>query len=188
MSGVSSRLIVGLGNPGRKYEKTRHNLGFLVGRRLAHDQRWKFTENLSLKGLVAQGIIDHTNIVLLLPLMYVNNSGIAVKEIVQRKKIALENILVVCDDLNLSFGQLRLRPKGSDGGHNGLTSVIEHLKTKDFARLRIGIGRPVRKEDVVDFVLSEFEKEEQKQLPDVIERAAECGLAWLAKGTKETIS
>ena len=187
MSKASLRLIVGLGNPERKYAKTRHNFGFLVGQSLAHNRKWTFKQNSAVKGLVAQGVVEQKDVVLFLPLTYVNHSGLAIKEIVSRKNIALENILVVCDDLNLPFGQMRLRPNGSDGGHNGLTSVIQELKTKEFPRLRLGIGRPQHKNDVVDFVLSDFEAEEQKQLPEFIGRAAECCRMWLSEGTKETM-
>ncbi len=187
MASSSLRLIVGLGNPEKKYEKTRHNFGFCVGQRLARDCKWKFAENAAVRGLVAQGTFDHQGTIILLPLTYVNRSGVAVREFVLRKKIALENILIVCDDLNLPFGQLRLRPDGSDGGHNGLTSVIQELQTKDFSRLRLGVGRPQHKDDVVDFVLSNFEAEEQRQLPDIINHAAQCCLTWLTEGTKETM-
>jgi len=184
---LTSRLIVGLGNPGKDYEYTRHNLGFLVARHLAKRYKLEFVKDPALGGSMAHGQIEKQNFFLLLPLTYVNNSGRVVKKVVKTKHIALEDLLVVCDDLNLSFGQLRLRESGSDGGHNGLSSIIEGLATNKFARLRLGIGQPKRKEETVDFVLSEFDKEEKNGLEDFVEEAAGCCMAWLTKGTAKAM-
>ena len=132
---------------------------------------------------MAQGIVEEQKIFLLLPLTFMNHSGVVVKEIVRRKKISLENILVVCDDINLKFGELRLRASGSDGGHNGLNSLIGYLHVQEFARLRFGIGRPAQKEEVVDYVLSEFEGHEKQQLVHLIGEAVDCCMTWIKKGT-----
>lgn len=184
----SPQLIVGLGNPGKGYEYTRHNFGFLAVARLAKEFGLKFSKSTSLKSFVAEGSIEGHDTCLLLPQTFMNNSGTAVQEAARRKSIAPENILVVCDDLNLDFGQFRLRPNGSDGGHNGLVSVIAHLASKEFARLRLGIGRPQSKEETVDFVLTNFSKEERKELPALLEEAVRCCAVWLTQGTAKAMN
>ena len=176
------KLIVGLGNPGREYEWTRHNLGFLVLTHLARKHRFKFSKSSRIQGLAAGGQIHNHEVLLLLPLTYMNNSGTAVQQASEDKGITAENILVVCDDFHVDFGHLRLRSEGSDGGHNGLASIIEHLKTKKFARLRLGIGAPASKEGAVDFVLGEFNQREKEALSDFSPRAAECCEVWLMEG------
>ncbi|HOW35607.1 MAG TPA: aminoacyl-tRNA hydrolase [Candidatus Omnitrophota bacterium] len=181
------RLIVGLGNPGKDYQHTRHNLGFLVAEHLAKRYKLKWTRSLTVRGLVAHGVIEQNKIYLLLPSTYMNHSGIAVRQMAGRKKIALENILVICDDLNLEFGQMRLKPKGSDGGHHGLHSIVEHIKSNEFTRLRLGIGQPADREEVVNFVLSPFSQAEKKNLVDFVARAADCVVAWILTGTEKTM-
>jgi len=173
------RFIVGLGNPGKEYSFARHNLGFLVVQDLAKRYKISFSKNFSLKGLLGEGSIENTDVRLLLPLTYMNNSGLAVKEVVKRDNPSLDELLVVTDDFHLEFGQMRIRPFGSDGGHNGLQSIIEHLGTNRFARLRLGIGSPAGKEQVVDFVLSQFSSQEKKQLAVFIEEAVGCCVVWL---------
>jgi len=180
-------LIVGLGNPGRQYENTRHNLGFFVVQYLAKKFSLKLETSSLTKGFVAEGQWEGTRVYLLLPMTFMNNSGVAIKSIVVKKEIALENILVICDDLNLDFGQLRLRSKGGDGGHNGLSSVIQYLETEKFSRLRMGIDSPNGKKDVTDYVLEEFSKKEQNGLNDFIREAAECCLAWMRDGTNQAM-
>ncbi len=116
-----------------------------------------------------------------------NNSGVAVKQAVVQKKINLESVLVACDDVHLDFGQVRIRTRGSDGGHNGLTSLIQKLATKDFTRLRLGVGSPKRKEDLVDYVLDDFSKKERKELDLFIQKAADCCTAWLTQGAHKAM-
>jgi peptidyl-tRNA hydrolase, PTH1 family len=169
-----SRLIVGLGNPGKNYEYTRHNLGFLVVHQLATRLKCGFESSSLTKGLTAKGSLEQKEIHFLLPMNFINNSGPAVKQIMVKEEIALENICIVCDDLNLDFRQLRIRSKGSDGGHNGLGSIIYHLESDAFPRLRMGIGQPKGKADSVDYVLEEFKKDEKRYLEDFIIEAAEC--------------
>ena len=176
------KIIVGLGNPGKEYEYTRHNLGFLVVTLLAQQNSLKFLKSSVTQALTAQGEIGNQEVVLLLPWTYVNNSGSVVNQIMVHQAISPENILVVCDDLNTDFGQIRLRSQGSGGGHNGLASIIEKLKTKKFPRLRMGIGSPLKKEETVNFVLGEFSSNEKKALGDFIQKAADCCLFWLAEG------
>jgi len=176
------RLIVGLGNPGRDYENTRHNLGFLVVRRLAETLKLNFALSSLTNGLTAEGAFEGEPICLLAPSTFMNNSGVAVRQVMAKKDISPDDILVICDDFHLDFGQIRLRTKGSDGGHNGLSSVIQHLKTEQFARLRLGIGQPANKGDTVDYVLEEFKKAEKCQIDAFIDEAESCCLAWLTKG------
>lgn len=122
---------------------------------------------------------------LLLPLTYMNHSGIAVRDVMRKKEIALEDLLVITDDFQLPFGQLRFRPKGSGGGHNGLASIIEHLGDDQFSRLRIGVGAPAGSS--TDYVLGNFSKQEQKALKAIIEAAAEGCLVWLNEGINKAM-
>ncbi len=183
-----SRLVVGLGNPGRDYEFTRHNVGFLAVARVAEVYKVKFTKSASLKSFVGRGEIEGEEFFLLLPLTYMNNSGQAVQQALQTKNISLDQMLVICDDLNLAFGQMRLRPRGSSGGHNGLNSIIAHLGANEFARLRLGLGSPARKEEAVDFVLSEFNSQEKKELNSILQNAVDCCRVWLTSPIGEAMN
>jgi len=176
------RLIAGLGNPGGDYEYTRHNLGFLVIQRLAEKLKLKFTLSSLTNGLTAEGMFEDKAICLLMPLTYMNNSGIAVHQVMTKKNLQPEDVLIVCDDFHLDFEQIRLRAKGSDGGHNGLNSIIHRLGTEKFSRLRMGISQPANKKDTVDYVLEEFKKKEKDCLDNFIDEAASCCLAWLREG------
>jgi PTH1 family peptidyl-tRNA hydrolase len=168
------RLIVGLGNPGRNYRYTRHNIGFMIAEALAQRLDTGFKRSFLLKGRLAQ----KGDILLAKPQTFMNLSGQSVKRIAERFKVAVSDIFVICDDLSLPFGKLRLRRRGSAGGHKGLSSVAERLGTQDFARLRIGVGAPKGGVDPADFVLSDFTPEERDELPAVIARACDCALAW----------
>ncbi len=181
------RLIVGLGNPGRKYELTRHNLGFRVVDHLAVRYRIRLRRTLTPPACRGRGRIKGQDSTLVKPLTYMNNSGTAVSRIIRRGHFALDNCLIISDDFQLPFGQMRFRGEGSSGGHNGLQSVIDHLGTRDFARLRVGIG-PVEDEDIADFVLREFSLTEKKQLEGIIRRAAEGCLAWLHEGMTKAMN
>lgn len=177
-----TRLIVGLGNPGRDYEYTRHNLGFLVVEHLAKKNNLRFRKSSFTSGLTAEGKVAGNDLCCLLPSTYMNNSGAAVKQAVLNKNLDHTDILIVCDDFHLDFGQVRIRSKGTDGGHNGLTSVIEHLGTQAFARLRLGIGVPVKGQESVEYVLGKWTAGEEKQLDEFIDRAADCCGVWLQQG------
>jgi PTH1 family peptidyl-tRNA hydrolase len=189
---TEKRVIVGLGNPGKEYEYTRHNLGFLVLVHIAKKAGLKFSKSSFTNGFLTAGDFDGVRGELLIPTTFMNNSGVAVSQMVKNQKLAHENILVVCDDMSLPFAQMRLRPDGSHGGHNGLRSIIDHLGEKNFPRLRLGIGVPPSKytqkgDDSqhqlnVDYVLGAFNKEERKELDGFIEEAAECCLMWLREG------
>lgn len=176
--------LVGLGNPGAEYAGTRHNVGFDIVERIAGQVRAPFKPG---KGdyVIAVGSFKNTEIGLVKPLTYMNNSGEAVLDIRDRYDIPLERFLILCDDFQLPLGRLRMRPDGSDGGHNGLYSIIYHLKSNSFPRLRCGIasdGMPVDKTLMAAFVLSPFSPAERSQVDDMIARAAEATLAFAVDG------
>ncbi|MBF0532350.1 MAG: aminoacyl-tRNA hydrolase [Candidatus Omnitrophica bacterium] len=178
---MDTRVIFGLGNPGREYENTRHNLGFMVLACLARQRGLVFKNCAFAKGWLAQELTGSRLTVLFLPATFMNLSGNAVRKVLDKQGVGLAQILLVCDDLNLDFGQMRLRKKGSDGGHNGLKSVIAAFASQEFARLRIGIGHPGNKDAVVDYVLQPFNKEERERLPAIVETAAECCSKWASQ-------
>ncbi len=172
------RLIVGLGNPGPKYTFTRHNVGWLVVDHMVSQESCG-TPEMRHKAMFWGPIVLHDQRSLILkPLTYMNLSGLAVLSAVSRFAISLEDILVVYDDMALPFGDTRLRAKGSSAGHKGIQSIINTLGSQNIPRLRIGIGSP-GKDDNVDHVLSNFNKEEQALLPDVLEKACSGIRMWL---------
>jgi PTH1 family peptidyl-tRNA hydrolase len=178
-------LIVGLGNPGEVYEGTRHNIGFRVVKALAEKRGAHFRPALAqVKGMLAQTKVEEKNIFLLMPLTYMNESGLAVRKCLDYFSIALDHCLIIVDDIALPLGSFRLRRKGSSGGHNGLKSVEAHLGSDEYARLRIGIGR-VPEQPLADYVLSRFNAQEEKELPEVIQRALELVDAWMQKSQKQ---
>ncbi len=173
------KAVVGLGNPGRRYAKTRHNVGFLVADALASRVGARFSFRTPLY-VLAQAEVEGVRMVVVKPLTYMNNSGQAVATLLRERGLSPQALLVVHDDVNLPFGRLRLRAKGSDGGHNGVASVIAQLGTEQFARLRIGIGAHFSPGQMVDYVLSKFSGEEWQRLGVVIERAVEACLTFVA--------
>jgi PTH1 family peptidyl-tRNA hydrolase len=181
------KLIVGLGNPGFIYAHSRHNIGFAVLKALSRIYKIPLKKDKCTIALAGKGKINHQNVILATPLTYMNLSGIAVKGLVRQYAIDLDNLLVVCDDLDLGFGRLKIKPSGSSGGHRGLKSIMDSVGTEDFARLRIGIGRPNRIE-ASNFVLSPFTRREKGQLKSVIEDACECCHAWIATGITKTMN
>ena len=167
-------LIVGLGNPDRKYALTRHNSGFLCVDELAEKKGFKI-DRLKFKSLTARTEIAGKNALVIKPSTYMNNSGIAVKEAASFYKIKPENIIVIFDDVSLDVGKMRIRRKGTDGGHNGIKSIIYHLQSDAFPRIKIGVGhKPNEEYDLADWVLSRFTEDEQKALLPVFENAAEA--------------
>ena len=177
------KLIVGLGNPEKRYEWTRHNLGFLVLGALAQKWDLKYKKSAVTRAMEAKALIEGETCSLMMPLTYMNNSGVAVKQWLDKKGLAPGDMLIVGDDLALNFGQIRLRPSGTAGGHNGIQSVIEHLGTKDFVRLRLGIGQPRPSQDTAEYVLSNFTSGEKKFLPDFINVAVACVTSWVTQGS-----
>ena len=176
---AAEKLVIGLGNPGSEYQKTRHNLGFLVVMRLAKEYGAEFKKSRQTNALVAEIKEGDTKSLLVLPLTYMNNSGIAVRDIAHFDKIVPQDILVVCDDINLDFGEMRLRMEGSDGGHNGLKSMIAEFGGQDFPRLKMGVGAPPSRELQADYVLSGFKTQEIKELSGFVDQAVECCRLWL---------
>lgn len=185
---AETRLIVGLGNPDEKYRYTRHNWGYLVVQELIALWDVRSRHDTAVQGLVAKSERDGITCYLLLPLTYMNLSGAAVSALAKKKSIALENVLVVCDDLDLPFGQMRLRAKGSAGGHNGLKSIINSFGSNEFARLRGGIGRPKERDKTVEFVLDGFNAQEKKQLTGELKTAVECCEVWVRHGVDEAMN
>lgn len=176
-----AKVIIGLGNPDPEYSYTRHNAGAQAVRRLAKKNKFVFKMNRSFKSFLAQGKIGGRNVFLFLPQTFMNISGEAVVVFLRKKHIALENILVVYDDVSLPLGELRVRARGSAGGHNGLASVIQKLATKDFARLRIGIGGRAYN-DLSTYVLAGFSEDEKSLLNETLDRAVEGINMWVCDG------
>lgn len=161
-------VIVGLGNPGKNYEMTRHNMGFLVVQGFAHALGWPFKEDKQFFAKVAKGKIDQVTVHLLLPLTYMNESGKALRSYLEYYKLGPQHVIIVNDDIDLDFGQMRVRMVGSAGGHNGLKSIQAHLHTQHYVRLRMGIGRGEKQKILADYVLDRFSKEEEEQLADFL--------------------
>ena len=174
-------LIVGLGNPGEAYKKTRHNVGFNIVQSLAKKHSLSFKHASHLIGDVAQGQICGKKGLLLLPTTFMNSSGDAVRRCIDYFKIALDHMMVVCDDVALPIGTLRLRSKGSSGGHNGLKSIEAHVHTQFYARLKIGVSSP-EQEELTDYVLGKFTQEESKKIQEMTEKAIEVLELWIAAG------
>jgi PTH1 family peptidyl-tRNA hydrolase len=165
------KLVVGLGNPGKEYERTRHNVGWMVIDRVKEKVRAEDYER-RFKGFLTY--VPNSQVILLKPATFMNNSGESVKEVASHYKIRPEEILLIYDDLDLPVGKLRLRLRGSSGGHKGVLSVEKSLGSNNFPRLRIGIGRPKRKEEVVDYVLSPFGEDEAEVIETAISKAVDC--------------
>jgi PTH1 family peptidyl-tRNA hydrolase len=185
---MTMKLIIGLGNPSRQYAETRHNAGFMTIDYLAEKLGIK-VDRIKFKSLIGEGFAGTEKIVLAKPQTYMNLSGEAVLDIVQWYKLEPDNMLVIYDDMDLSLGKLRLRLKGSAGGHNGMKSIIYLLQSDEFPRLRIGIGKPpIEAMDSVDFVLSKFSEEESKVMSEAIKSAAEGALAVIELGAERAMN
>ena len=174
-------LIAGLGNPTREYEKTRHNVGFEAIDILADKAGTTVTEKKH-KALYGKGYIGGQKVILAKPQTYMNLSGESIREIADFYKIEPENIIILCDDINLSEGQLRIRLKGSAGGHNCLKNIISHLGTQEFPRIRIGVGEKPRGMDLADYVLGRFPKEQQAVMEEAYRDAAEAACMMIEDG------
>ncbi|MFC4558556.1 aminoacyl-tRNA hydrolase [Virgibacillus kekensis] len=181
------KCITGLGNPGRKYKKTRHNIGFMVIDELVSRNNWKLKKD-KFNGKSTIETMDGDKIALLKPQTYMNLSGESVRPLTDFYDIDPEDVLVIYDDLDLPTGKVRLRQKGGHGGHNGIRSIIDHLGTREFKRIRIGIGRPVTQQPVVDYVLGEFPKAEAADVDASIQKAADACEAWLKKPFQEVMN
>lgn len=175
------KIIVGLGNPGKKYEQTRHNMGFRAIDDFATRYRIKITTR-NFKALLGEGNLDNEKIMLVKPMTYMNNSGIPIRNIINYTNESLQNLLVICDDFHLPLGKVRIRSKGSSGGHKGLDSIIAHLGTTVFPRLRIGLGQLEGVNESTEFVLGKFTTEEEKVIQPAITRVTEASYIWLKNG------
>jgi len=182
------KLIIGLGNPGSKYASTRHNIGFMIIDYLAGVLGIS-VDRARFKSLVGEGFKDGEKIILAKPQTYMNLSGEAVLDMVHWYKTDLQDILVIYDDMDLPLGKLRLRIKGSAGGHNGMKSIIYLIQSEDFPRLRIGLGRPENGYlENVDFVLGKFSEAEAKVMTATVKEAAEAVLAVIEKGAEQAMN
>lgn len=180
-------LLVGLGNPGREYRESRHNVGFMAVDELSKEFSIPLSRVQS-KALVGTGVCGLNRIVLAKPQTYMNLSGESVRGLVRFYKVPLTNLLVIHDDLDLPFGTMRMRPVGSSGGQRGLASIIQQLGTQDFPRLRIGIGRPPGQMDPADYVLQSFSKAESTTVTVLMKRASEAIRAFLENGIESAMN
>ncbi len=179
-------LIVGLGNPGAEYKYTRHNIGFLTADRLAEKLKTGFkTERY---GEVAKVNYRGKRFIILKPSTYMNLSGKAVRYWLEKEKIDKNNLMVITDDVNLDFGILRIRPKGSDGGHNGLKSIQELIGGNQYPRLRIGIGKDYPQGGQVDYVLGKWTDEQMQELPQIIDKATDAIINFAQEGLQRTMN
>jgi peptidyl-tRNA hydrolase, PTH1 family len=181
MAPETTFLLIGLGNPGREYRDTRHNVGFMLIDRLAVrlDARGM---KVQAKAIVTTAVYQERRLILAKPQTYMNLSGHSAQGLLNFYKIPVENMLVAHDDLDLPFSTIRIRPKGGPGGQKGMASTIEQLGTNGFPRLRIGIGRPPGRMDPAAYVLQNFSREETKMLSEIIDRAAEAALEFVVNG------
>ncbi len=179
------KLIVGLGNPGRSYASNRHNLGFMCLNHFAKENGISFAQKQGL-ARTGSGEVAGEKVLLARPQTFMNQSGQAVSRLVHKFKFDLKDLLVICDDLDLPPGRVRLRSGGGAGGHNGIKSIIAELGSRDFGRLRVGIGRPASADateaDIIDYVLSDFTAEERKIIDGVIPTVSEAILYFLSDG------
>lgn len=182
------KLIVGLGNPGQRYQHTKHNIGFRVIDSIYEKLQSKLSDWTATtkratsicKSLVFQATLNNSEVILAKPMTYMNNSGLAVSALINRFEIPLTDLCIVYDDIHLAVGMIRIRQKGSDGGQKGIKSIINHLDTMEFPRLRIGIGEPVG--DLVDYVLTEFTGEEEKKIEHSVNNTVEAIETFITDG------
>jgi PTH1 family peptidyl-tRNA hydrolase len=179
-----TKIVVGLGNPGRQYAQTRHNLGFFVVDEMAKRTSAP-TSRKRMNAEISETRFGDDRLILVMPQTYMNASGVAVREIMRWYKATPDDVLVVVDDLDLRFGQMRLRARGSAGGHNGLKSIFQEIGTQEIPRLRVGIGRG---HQAIGHVLSKFSPEEQEQLPSVVDEAANAVELWLRVGILDAMN
>jgi len=174
-------LIVGLGNPGPDYRQNRHNVGFMVVNALASTLDIPI-QRVEMRALVGKGLFDGERLILAKPQTYMNKSGQAVASLARFYKIPPEQIMVIHDDLDLPFGTLRLRPFGGTGGQRGMESIVAKLGTRDFPRLRVGIGRPPGRMDPADYVLHDFDPDQETFLPEIFDRAVKAIRRFITSG------
>ncbi len=182
------KLIAGLGNPGEKYTNTRHNIGFQTAEILAVKNDTRFKKKLFSNARECRFTVSGNRVMVIQPLLFMNLSGTVVARYARGLKISSADILIVCDDINLPLGSVRIRPKGSSGGHNGLNSVIKSLKTEKVARLRLGIKTENNVFNLSKYVLSVFSKQELPEARAAVEKAAAACECWIAHGAEKAMS
>ena len=183
----TTKLIIGLGNPGTKYLHSRHNVGFWCIDRFAREQSLTFSKNTT-PAIFAEGKVEKTRIILAKPQTYVNNSGKAVNDLLNLYGVSISSLLLVYDDMELPVGSLRIRTGGGSGGHNGMKSVIDYVGSSDFARLRIGIGRPPATSTEIEYVLGTMRKVEYDRVDKVIGEAIKAISCILTEGIEEAMN
>ena len=181
-------LIVGLGNPGAEYAKTRHNAGFLLVEKLAAQWKTNWANERKFMARVAKAERSGKKVLLCEPQTFMNLSGEAVGSVINFYQVPLGNVLVAVDDADLPFGEIRLRPGGGTGGHHGLESLTQHLGSKEYARLRIGIGRKDDARQITNYVLGKFDSSENEMLEKILERAAGQIECWLGHGLQKAMN
>lgn len=181
-------LVAGLGNPGREYEHTRHNVGFMCADALAQAHGLRFDPKKRSKARVADGYFAGKRLLIAKPQTFMNLSGSAIQGLATFYKIPPERILIIYDDLDLPVGTLRIRPKGGSGGHKGMTDIIRRLGTQDFPRIRFGIGRPPGEMDPAAYVLRPFDRDELPRVQDTIARVVSAVEVWLSDGIDRAMS
>lgn len=182
------KLIAGLGNPGKRYINTRHNIGFRVIDKLARRNNIRLKKRLFGSARQTQFRIFGKGLILVQPLTFMNLSGRCIAHYINRYDIPLDSILIICDDVNLPLGEIRIRPQGSSGGHQGLESIIKGLKTKVFPRLRIGIRTEQPIDNFQEFVLSDFKEDEIPKLDETVHRAGDACICWLRQGIDKAMN
>lgn len=180
-------LLVGLGNPGRQYENTRHNIGFMLMNRLAEKLGESFSK-LESKALIAKCTYQEQRLVLAKPQTFMNLSGRAVSSLLRYYKVPVTNLLVTYDEVDLPLGTLRMRPSGGSAGHKGMQSIVEQLGTEEIPRLRIGVGRPPGRMEAADYVLQNFSREEAEELTILLDTAAEAVLTFVSGGLEKAMN
>jgi peptidyl-tRNA hydrolase, PTH1 family len=184
---IDTYLLIGLGNPGREYRDNRHNFGFMVIDRLIVRLNARGMKVQS-KAIVTSATYEDRKLILAKPQTYMNLSGQSAQGLLNFYKLPIENMLVAHDDLDLPFGTIRIRPGGGPGGQRGMASTIEQLGTKDFPRLRLGIGRPPGRMDPAAYVLQNFSREEMKFLSEIVDRAADAALTFVLDGLNKAMN
>ena len=176
------KLIVGLGNPGEEYKFTRHNIGFLVLEKFAKANNIKFKTSKRFNALIGEGHVGKEKAFLAMPQAFMNLSGHSVRPILNWLDIGYHDMFVIVDDIALPFGAIRIKPKGSSGGHNGLNSIIDSISMQEFPRMRLGVLGKKNIKDLSSYVLGKFTKAEQKNLPEVLDSAAQACEYWIGQG------
>lgn len=180
------KIVIGLGNPGRKYLNTRHNVGFMVIDKLIKGHNVSFTKK-RYDSIISEGFVEGNKVLFVTPQTFMNLSGYPTRKIVEGHECNLDDVLVILDDINLPVGKIRIRERGSSGGHKGLKSISDHLRTTDFPRLRIGVGNCFS-ENKKDFVLSRFTREERENIENALDKATEAVNVWVKTGINDCMN